>query len=539
MSGSDSDLSDLGPEYGDEDEMMQASSEEEELDEDRGMMSDGDNEIDDYDDDVTSVDEAGFDAVDVGSGKGKGASYQVDYTALSKHDLAKEMKKEIDHVAGALSLNDKEAAALLRHLKWNKEKRYFENPEKLRQDAGIDFSEPTATGSKSQPRLKRIKGFQCEICCDDSEASMETIALGCNHRYCRECYTSYLDQKIKEEGEAKSIQCMSHNCNIVVDERTVELLVDSSVMARYRELLNQSYVDDDPSLRWCPAPNCEYAVRCPGIAPKSLDSVVPTVQCACSTKFCFGCGLDMDHQPCICPIVKLWLRKCADDSETANWISANTKECPKCQATIEKNGGCNHMTCKKCKYEFCWICMGEWSAHGTSWYNCNRFDEKKEGKDANSKSRASLERYLHYYNRYANHEQSAKLEKETYARIERRMEEIQSQSALSWIEVQFLKKAVDVLGECRATLKWTYAMAFYLVKGNHTSIFEANQSDLELAVENLSELLEAPIDAETIPELKAKTTDKSVYVQKRHDIMLRDTLEGLAEDRWQWSITVR
>ena len=119
--------------------------------------------------------------------------------------------------------------------------------------------------------------------------------------------------------------------------------------------------------------------------------------------------------------------------------------------------------------------MGEWSAHGTSWYNCNRFDEKKEGKDANSKSRASLERYLHYYNRYANHEQSAKLEKETYARIERRMEEIQSQSALSWIEVQFLKKAVDVLGECRATLKWTYAMAFYLVKGNHTSIFEANQ----------------------------------------------------------------
>ena len=44
MSGSDSDLSDLGPEYGDEDEMMQASSEEEELDEDRGMMSDGDNE---------------------------------------------------------------------------------------------------------------------------------------------------------------------------------------------------------------------------------------------------------------------------------------------------------------------------------------------------------------------------------------------------------------------------------------------------------------------------------------------------------------
>lgn len=35
------------------------------------------------------------------------------------------------------------------------------------------------------------------------------------------------------EGEAKSIQCMSHNCNIVMDERTVELLVDAATMDKY------------------------------------------------------------------------------------------------------------------------------------------------------------------------------------------------------------------------------------------------------------------------------------------------------------------
>jgi ariadne-1 len=111
---------------------------------------------------------------------------------------------------------------------------------------------------------------------------------------------------------------------------------------RYEELLNRTYVDDKQNLRWCPAPECEYAVDCP-IRQNELHKVVPTVVCNCSHRFCFGCGLH-DHQPCPCSLVKKWLKKCEDDSETANWISAHTKECPKCVSTIEKNGGCNHMT---------------------------------------------------------------------------------------------------------------------------------------------------------------------------------------------------
>lgn len=57
----------------------------------------------------------------------------------------------------------------------------------------------------------------------------------------------------------------------------------------------------------------------------------------------------------------------------------------------------SHMTCKKCKWEFCWVCMGPWSEHGTAWYQCNRYEEKTgvNARDAQAKSRASLERYLH------------------------------------------------------------------------------------------------------------------------------------------------
>lgn len=101
-------------------------------------------------------------------------------------------------------------------------------------------------------------------------------------------------------------------------------------------------MDDKPNLRWCPAPNCEYAVDC-AVLPAQLHTIVPSVNCRCGHNFCFGCGFS-EHQPCPCSLVKKWLKKCEDDSETANWISANTKECPKCVSTIEKNGGCNHMT---------------------------------------------------------------------------------------------------------------------------------------------------------------------------------------------------
>ena len=51
------------------------------------------------------------------------------------------------------------------------------------------------------------------------------------------------------------------------------------------------------------------------------------------------------------------------------------------------------------------------------------------------------------------------------------MEEMQ-QHNMSWIETQFLKKAVDILCECRRTLMYTYVFAYYLRKNNQCEIFE-------------------------------------------------------------------
>ena len=81
-------------------------------------------------------------------------------------------------------------------------------------------------------------------------------------------------------------------------------------------------------MRWCSAPNCSNAVRVSHIEPKP-------VKCVCGHTFCFACSENW-HDPVRCHLIKKWIKKCDDDSETSNWISANTKECPTCGATIGK-----------------------------------------------------------------------------------------------------------------------------------------------------------------------------------------------------------
>lgn len=60
-------------------------------------------------------------------------------------------------------------------------------------------------------------------------------------------------------------------------------------------------------------------------------------------------------------------------------------------------------------------------------------------------------------------------------KTEKKMEEMQLTTDLTWIEVQFMKKAVDIVENCRTTLKWTYSMAYYLQSGNQKAMFEDNQ----------------------------------------------------------------
>lgn len=191
------------------------------------------------------------------------------------------------------------------------------------------------------------------------------------------------------------------------------------------------------------------------------------------------------------------------------------------------------------KYSFTFqVCLGAWEPHGSSWYNCNRFDEEetKRVRDAQERSRSALQRYLHYCNRYMNHLHSMKLEHKLYAAVRAKMEHMQASTQMSWIELQYLQRAVDVLCLCRRTLMYTYVFAFYLRKNNQSMIFEENQKDLELATEQLSEYLERdlPDSLDEIQVVKQKVQDKLRYCESRRRKLLEHVQDGYERDIWEY-----
>ncbi|XP_017778087.1 PREDICTED: E3 ubiquitin-protein ligase arih1-like [Nicrophorus vespilloides] len=466
-------------------------------------------------------------------------AYEEEYQfeVLSTEAIVQHMIDCIRDVNTVVQIPSTTTRILLNYFNWDKEKlmeRYYDgNQDDLFKEAHVinPFKKQTTpTKIKSSKKLSGTE--ECDICFMVLPPA-EMTGLECGHRFCYQCWNEYLTTKVMEEGVGQTIACAAHNCPILVDDQTVMRLVkDNRVRFKYQHLITNSFVECNRLLRWCPSPDCTYAVKVTYVDSRP-------VQCTCGHTFCFACGENW-HDPVRCTILRRWIKKCDDDSETSNWIAANTKECPKCNATIEKDGGCNHMICKNqsCKADFCWVCLGPWEPHGSSWYNCNRFDEDeaKAARNAQEKSRAKLQRYLFYCNRYMNHMQSLRFEHKLYRSIKDKMEEMQ-QHNMSWIEVQFLKKAVDILCECRQALMYTYVFAFYLKKTNQSVIFEDNQKDLETATEMLSEYLERDITQENLIDIKQKVQDKYRYCDGRRKALLEHVHEGYEKDWWQYSET--
>ncbi|KAG8639886.1 hypothetical protein MANES_13G001300v8 [Manihot esculenta] len=416
--------------------------------------------------------------------------YQQNYTVLGEADIRQRQEDDVMRISTVLSISKVSASILLRYYNWSVSKvhdEWFADEEKVRKVVGL-LEKPVV-------EFPDGREMTCGICFETYPCDRLHVAA-CGHPFCSTCWQGYISTAINDGPGCLMLRCPDPSCSAAVGQDMINELASDEDKEKYSRYFIRSYVEDNRKTKWCPAPGCDYAVDFI-VGSGSYD-----VTCRCSYSFCWNCTEEA-HRPVDCGTVAKWILKNSAESENMNWILANSKPCPKCKRPIEKNQGCMHITCTPpCQFEFCWLCLGAWSDHGErtgGFYACNRYETAKqegvydEAEKRREMAKNSLERYTHYYERWATNQSSrqkalADLQQMQTVHLEK-LSDIQCQPES---QLKFITEAWLQIVECRRVLKWTYAYGYYLPEHEHGKriFFEYLQGEAESGLERLHQCAE-------------------------------------------------
>ncbi|CAH1249206.1 ANKIB1 [Branchiostoma lanceolatum] len=493
------------------------------------------------------------------------------YSGLRSQELQEAKDSLLIETADMLHVPLFTAEALLRNNVWSKEmllEGWMRDPVACCEKAGVKPPDSVlaelgkkeeGTAEDAEQRDRADSETLCDICTGPVSSDDEPVDIPCAHQFCQECWERYLSLKIKD-GSTGDIQCPGYECSQLVPVETIEKLVPREMAMRYQQFDIKAFVETNPHIKWCPFPGCGRAVRLPsesGTAPIGAEAQTShAVDCGNGHFFCWEC-LGEVHEPSSCDQWKQWQQKITEidpstlspgshvpekktvvDTEaetTANclWLVTNTKPCPKCKVYIQKNEGCNHMKCTKCKYDFCWVCLEDWEKHSSStggYFRCNRYEvvqkveeETKllteEAREKNEKAQ-ELSRLMHYYTRFKNHDNSFRIEEAYLRTAMRKMNDLALAAASTVgnqrVSTRFVEEAIRELLSARRVLKFSYCYGYYVGDARKRRIFEDIQTELEEATETLSQMIARPY----LRTPRSKIIQGAQLTQrKRHDFL--------------------
>eukprot|EP00257_Ricinus_communis_P023472 XP_015583466.1 probable E3 ubiquitin-protein ligase ARI7 [Ricinus communis] len=465
------------------------------------------------------------------------ARSQQNYTILKEPDIRQRQGDDITRVSTVLSISKPEASILLRQYNWSISRvhdEWFSDEEAVRKSVGL-LEKPVV-------QLSNARELTCGVCFESFSRDKITSAA-CGHPFCMACWSGYISTTINDGPGCLMLRCPVPSCQAAVGQDMINLLASDEDKEKYSRYLLRSYIEDNRKTKWCPAPGCEYAVDF-AAGGGSFD-----VSCLCSYSFCWNCTEEA-HRPVDCGTVAKWILKNSAESENMNWILANSKPCPKCKRPIEKNQGCMHMTCTPpCKFEFCWLCLGAWSDHGErtgGFYACNRYEAAKqegaydEAERRREMAKNSLERYTHYYERWASNQLSrqkalADLQQMQNVHLER-LSDIQCTPES---QLKFITDAWLQIVECRRVLKWTYAYGYYLPEDERAKrqFFEYLQGEAESGLERLHQCAEKDLHdflaadgpSKEFDEFRTKLAGLTSVTKNYFENLVRALENGLAD----------
>ncbi|KAK4433070.1 putative E3 ubiquitin-protein ligase ARI8 [Sesamum alatum] len=477
-----------------EDEMAATMMEDSE---DEEFYGSGGGDGDDYSDpDDVVMDYDGFmdhdsdDSDDLSSSHPRSYHHRSqNYTILNEDDIRQHQEESITKISAVLSISRVAAAILLRHYNWSVSKvndEWFADEEKVRRTVGL---------LENHIPVPDAEELTCGICFEAYPRDRMSAAA-CGHPFCVICWKGYISTAVNDGPGCLMLRCPDPSCGAAVGQDMMNKLASRDDKEKYNRYFLRSFIEDNRKTKWCPAPGCDYAV----------DFIVGSgnydVTCRCAHSFCWNC-VEEAHRPVDCGTVSKWIMKNSAESENMNWILANSKPCPKCKRPIEKNQGCMHITCTPpCKFEFCWLCLGAWSEHGErtgGFYACNRYEAAKqegvfdEAEKRREMAKNSLERYTHYYERWATNQSSRQRAIENLHQMQTvHLEKLSDKQCQPESQLKFIVEAWLQIVECRRVLKWTYAYGFYLPEHEHAKkqFFEYLQGEAESGLERLHQCAE-------------------------------------------------
>ena len=196
----------------------------------------------------------------------------------------------------------------------------------------------------------------CTIC----QQAPFTVRLtcGCNG-YCQECIVDWFEVQLKGQftSEATSLICPTGNSRHEIPfEEVFDIIKGSPQESNVEQLILRMRFRAMGDAVFCPKEGCDYV----GWIDKAMRCMQPVE--------CEGCGNSWTEDQLVPDWRRLGnqgLRMVAgqDESFSFVWKDLWTSLCPRCGVSIEKDGGCSHMVCYKCKLNFCWSCMRPFRSH--------------------------------------------------------------------------------------------------------------------------------------------------------------------------------